>query len=84
MEKKYFLLLIFGFIMYGYLIDLFNNTEFTSKASYIIGRVTNNKSHTIIEYVKTRANLLASTISISCTTILGCVPVNLIFNKFGL
>ena len=76
MEKKYIFLIIFGFIMYGYLIDVFNNPEFSSKASYIIGRITNNKSHTIVEYIKTRANLLASTISITCTTIMGCIPVS--------
>jgi hypothetical protein len=71
--------------MYGYLFDVFNNPEFSNKASYFIERITNNKSHTIFEYIKTRTNLLASTISISCTTIMGCIPVslkNLFLNKF--
>ena len=76
MEKKSIFLIIFGFIMYGYLIDVFNNPEFSNKAGYIIGRITNNKSHSIVEYIKTRSNLLASTISISCTTIMGCIPVS--------
>ncbi len=44
--------------MYGYLIDVFNNPQFRNKASYI-GRITNNKSHTIVEYINSRANLLA-------------------------
>ena len=42
--------------MYGYLIDVFNNPEFSNKACYI-GRITNNKSQTIVEFINSRANL---------------------------
>ena len=58
MEKKYIFLIMFGLLMYDYLIDVFNNPEFSGKASYIIGRKTNNKSHTIVEYIKSSVEIL--------------------------
>ena len=76
MDKKHVFLLIFAFVLYGYLIDIFNKPESSTSLSSFIARATQNKTHTVVQYIKTRANLLASGISISCTTVLGCIPVN--------
>ena len=58
--KKHIFLLIFGFVLYGFLIDQFNNPNFSLKIIQFLGRVTNNKSHTIVDYIKEKANLFAT------------------------
>jgi hypothetical protein len=73
--KKHIFLLIFSFILYGYLIDNFKKPEFTKKIIGILDRATLNKTHSIIGHIQNRTNTLASAITISCTTIIGCIPV---------
>ena len=78
-SKKHIFLLIFGFVLYGYLTDLFQRPDFSEKIIHMVAKATRNKTHSFISFIKERTNLFASTISISCTTILGCLPVRVFF-----
>ena len=64
--KKHIFLLIFSFILYGYLIDNFKKPEFTKKIIGILDRATLNKTHWIIVHIQNRTKTLASAITISC------------------
>ena len=77
--KKHVFLLIFSFILYGYLIDNFKKPEFTEKIIRLLDRVTLNKTHSFISHIQNKTNSLASAITISCSTIIGCIPVLLFF-----
>jgi hypothetical protein len=73
--KKHVFLLIFSFILYGYLIDSFKKPGFTDKLIGLIGNATNNKTHSFFNLIQNGTNSFASAVSISCTTIIGCLPV---------